>query len=54
MPVTEIEQAAKSDGHSMRTVQRAKKRLDVKSKREGFGRGSVYQWYFATEDERPM
>lgn len=50
MSVSEIEQAAKSDGHSMRTVQRAKKRLKILSKREGFGRGGVYQWYFATED----
>lgn len=51
MPVNEVRQAAKADCHAWRTVERAKKRLGVRSSREGFGGGSRYVWSLPSEPD---
>ena len=43
-PSTEIIDAGKEQGFSHRTLQRAKKRLNVTAERDGFGKGGQWLW----------
>lgn len=54
MAVHEIENAAQREGLSWRTVERAKKHLNIWSKRGGFGRGAGYLWLFPSGDSGTM
>ena len=53
---TEVRRTAKSAGLSGRTLDRAKKLVGVRARREGFGKGSTWMWelgskYAKSEDE---
>jgi putative DNA primase/helicase len=41
---SEVQRAAKSAGHSLTTLQRAKKSLGIVSEREGFGKDAIWYW----------
>lgn len=49
--VGEVEKLARLAGISMRTLRRAKHLLGVTSRREGFGRGSVFYWHMSREND---
>ncbi|MHC4696647.1 MAG: AAA family ATPase [Planctomycetota bacterium] len=51
MPVNEIRKAAEADSHAWRTVERAKNRLGVVSRREGFGENGRFTWELRTAVE---
>ena len=53
MDVREIERTAKAECHSWRTVERAKKLLDVKSDRVGYGKGGRFDWRLPAIDRQP-
>ncbi|HUE72669.1 MAG TPA: AAA family ATPase [Pirellulaceae bacterium] len=44
LPQKDVQAAAKDNGYSWATVRRAKERLGVASRREGFGKGSKVLW----------
>jgi len=53
---SDVQRIAKSGGHSLTTLGRAKRLLKVESKREGFGSGSVVYWQLhadASDDTPP-
>jgi len=56
-PAAEVKKAAKAAGIAERTLDRARKRANVLTSREGFGPGSAYYWHLAGEhvrQEAPM
>lgn len=44
LPVAEIRRAAEADCHSWRTIERVKKSLNVRSRREGYGSTGRFVW----------
>lgn len=53
VPVEDLRRLAEKEGHSWRTVEEAKSREGVLSKREGFGKGSRFVWELASNARVP-